>query len=94
MGRQAARHNSEEAKLFEERKKDVAEQIREKRILMGLSHKDVYECLKINPGQYSRIETGELDGTRVLKHLEELFDEWKGKEIKRLQAKIKYIRRL
>lgn len=94
MGRQAARHNESESKLFVERKNDVAERIRELRFLMGLSQKEVYDVLKINPGQYSRIETGELDGTRVLKYLEELLDEWKGKEIKRLQAKIKYIRRL
>jgi transcriptional regulator with XRE-family HTH domain len=94
MGRQAARHNESESKLFIERKKDVAERIREMRFLMGLSQKEVYDIIKINPGQYSRIETGELDGTRVLKYLEELLDEWKGKEIKRLQAKIKYIRRL
>jgi hypothetical protein len=94
MGRQAARYNEGESRLFIERKKDVAERIRELRMWYRLSQKEVYDVMKINPGQYSRIETGELDGTRVLKYLEESLEEWKGKEIRRLQAKIKYIRRL
>lgn len=94
MGRQAAKHNLLEFHQYEDIKKERARRIREMRFLMGLSQAEVVKGIKMNAGQYSRIESGELDGTTVIKYLEPLFAEWKEKEIKRLSARIEYIRTL
>jgi hypothetical protein len=94
MGRQAPKHNMIEHRRYEDQKKEVASQIREKRFFMMLTQKEVYDALQMNPGQYTRIEQGELDGSKVIKYIDELFEEWKKKELKRLKARIAYIEAL
>lgn len=94
MGRQTARHNMVEFRQYEDHKKQVASEIREKRFWMGLTAKQVYDPIEMNPGQYTRIEAGELDGSRVKEYIDELFDRWKKKEIRKMEAKIEYFKAL
>lgn len=94
MGRQAAKHTQREKRIAKQHNQEMASRIREMRFLMGLSQTDVFKGVKMNPGQYTRIEAGELDGARVIKYLEPLFEVWKEKEIRRLEARIAYIKTL
>jgi transcriptional regulator with XRE-family HTH domain len=69
-----------------------AARLKEIRMLMGLSQGDVYKAIKMNPGQYSRIESGELSAEKPLKYLSEKFKTWRAKEIQKLQARIGYLK--
>lgn len=71
-----------------------AQRLREMRVLMGLTSSQVCKKRKMNNGQYSRIEAGELSADKVLPYVEKLYREWKKEEIRKLEIRIEYIKTL
>lgn len=69
-----------------------AAKLKEMRMLLGLSQGQVYRAIKMNAGQYSRIESGELSAEKPLQYVSELFAKWKTKEIQKLQTRIGYLK--
>jgi hypothetical protein len=94
MGRQYKKYTDVEIQRAADNNTEMARRLREQRCLMGLLQKDVYVPLHMNAGQYSRIEDGELSADKALKFIERMFEQWKEKEINRLQCRINYIRSL
>lgn len=81
------------AKTIDQLQSEAAE-LKEKRLLMGLSAKDIADRGGINQGNYSRMERGMLNCDKALTLVRNMYKDWLIDQEKKHKEQLKYIKSL